>query len=163
MNNSHSGLRSSSRTTWESPRRASATCRSSRHSGLQFWLLAGGGSRGRSSRVAFELRRAMKVGFNARLLADPNLRGWNRYTVNLLAELPALGCDTRLRIPTDRFTLIISARLPQGSFRGPHPTSPPVCVVGATLASLAMRRMEFRSCTLRRTSDCQGFAVVRVC
>ena len=33
----------------------------------------------------------MKVGFNARLLADSNLRGWNRYTVNLLAQLPALG------------------------------------------------------------------------
>ena len=33
----------------------------------------------------------MKVGFNARLLADSNLRGWNRYTVNLLVELPALG------------------------------------------------------------------------
>lgn len=35
----------------------------------------------------------MKVGFNARLLYDPNLRGWNRYTVNLLRELGALGTE----------------------------------------------------------------------
>jgi glycosyltransferase involved in cell wall biosynthesis len=32
----------------------------------------------------------MKIGFNARLLSAPSLRGWNRYTVNLLAELTAL-------------------------------------------------------------------------
>ncbi len=29
----------------------------------------------------------MKVGFNARLLCEPTLRGWNRYTINLLIEL----------------------------------------------------------------------------
>lgn len=29
----------------------------------------------------------MRLGFNARLLHAPDLRGWNRYTVNLLAEL----------------------------------------------------------------------------
>jgi glycosyltransferase involved in cell wall biosynthesis len=42
----------------------------------------------------------MKVGFNARLLADPNTRGWNRYTVNLLAELPNFG--VRPILYTDR-------------------------------------------------------------
>jgi nucleoside-diphosphate-sugar epimerase len=31
----------------------------------------------------------MRVGFNAYLLSHPSLRGWNRYTVNLLAALPA--------------------------------------------------------------------------
>ena len=35
----------------------------------------------------------MRVGFNARLLAAPDLRGWNRYTVNLLAQLPDLGVE----------------------------------------------------------------------
>jgi len=33
----------------------------------------------------------MKVGFNARLLVDPTIRGWNRYTVNLMTELSAIG------------------------------------------------------------------------
>jgi len=31
----------------------------------------------------------LRVGFNAYLLSHPSLRGWNRYTVNLLAALPA--------------------------------------------------------------------------
>ena len=35
----------------------------------------------------------IKVAFNARLLISPTLRGWNRYTVNLLAELPSLGVE----------------------------------------------------------------------
>ena len=35
----------------------------------------------------------MKVGINARLLQDPSLRGWNRYTINLLGELIALGVE----------------------------------------------------------------------
>lgn len=35
----------------------------------------------------------MRIGLNARLLCSASLRGWNRYTVNLLAELPALGCE----------------------------------------------------------------------
>jgi glycosyltransferase involved in cell wall biosynthesis len=42
----------------------------------------------------------MKVGFNARLLHAPDLRGWNRYTVNLLAALPSLGVEPVLY--TDR-------------------------------------------------------------
>jgi hypothetical protein len=29
----------------------------------------------------------MKVALNARLLSSPTTRGWNRYTINLLAEL----------------------------------------------------------------------------
>ncbi len=33
----------------------------------------------------------MRVGFNARLLAEPSLRGWNRYTVNLMAGLMEAG------------------------------------------------------------------------
>ncbi len=33
----------------------------------------------------------LRVGFNAYLLRDANLRGWNRYTVNLLAALPTCG------------------------------------------------------------------------
>ncbi len=58
----------------------------------------------------------MKVAFNARLLHDANLRGWNRYTVNLLAELPPLG--VALYLYTDR-ALDEShlARLPAGSYR----------------------------------------------
>ncbi|MDW8244521.1 MAG: glycosyltransferase family 1 protein [Thermogemmata sp.] len=34
---------------------------------------------------------SLRVGFNAYLLSHPSLRGWNRYTVNLLAALPAQG------------------------------------------------------------------------
>jgi glycosyltransferase involved in cell wall biosynthesis len=33
----------------------------------------------------------MRIGYNARLLAAPDLRGWNRYTVNLLEALIRLG------------------------------------------------------------------------
>ncbi len=35
----------------------------------------------------------MKVAFNARLLSSPTLRGWNRYTINLLAELSLLNVE----------------------------------------------------------------------
>jgi glycosyltransferase involved in cell wall biosynthesis len=38
----------------------------------------------------------MRVAFNARLLYAPSLRGWNRYTINLLTELPALGVELYL-------------------------------------------------------------------
>ena len=57
----------------------------------------------------------MKVGFNARLLADSNLRGWNRYTVNLLAELPALGV-TPVLYGDKPFHPSHLARLPEGSY-----------------------------------------------
>lgn len=33
----------------------------------------------------------MRLGFNASLLYSPNLRGWNRYAINLLVELCRLG------------------------------------------------------------------------
>jgi len=35
----------------------------------------------------------LRVGFNARLLESPGLRGWNRYTVNLMAALAELGTE----------------------------------------------------------------------
>ena len=35
----------------------------------------------------------MKVGFNARLLSSPTLRGWNRYAINLLVELTELDVE----------------------------------------------------------------------
>ncbi len=58
----------------------------------------------------------MKVGFNARLLADSNLRGWNRYTVNLLAELPVLGV-TPVLYGDKPFHASHLARLPEGSYQ----------------------------------------------
>jgi glycosyltransferase involved in cell wall biosynthesis len=33
----------------------------------------------------------MRIGINARLLRDPTMRGWNRYTVNLVVELSRRG------------------------------------------------------------------------
>lgn len=58
----------------------------------------------------------MKVAFNARLLAAPTLRGWNRYAINLLAELPAL--DVKLFLYSDQ-PLHPShlARLPKDSYQ----------------------------------------------
>ncbi|MEO6810741.1 MAG: glycosyltransferase family 1 protein [Isosphaeraceae bacterium] len=62
----------------------------------------------------------MKVAFNAALLHYPSLRGWNRYTVNLLAELPALGVEPLLylthpihehhldRLPEDTFPVRVA-------------------------------------------------------
>jgi glycosyltransferase involved in cell wall biosynthesis len=59
--------------------------------------------------------RPLRVGFNAYLLASPDLRGWTRYTVNLLAALPAHGVrpvlysnapvhpDHLARLPPDSF------------------------------------------------------------
>src|SRR5258708_23799674 len=42
----------------------------------------------------------MRIGINARLLRDPTMRGWNRYTVNLLTELSRGGIE--LLLYTDR-------------------------------------------------------------
>jgi glycosyltransferase involved in cell wall biosynthesis len=39
------------------------------------------------------MTRPLRVGFNARLLSSETTRGWNRYLVSLLAELPALGAE----------------------------------------------------------------------
>jgi len=41
----------------------------------------------------------LRVGFNARLLSNPSLRGWNRYTVNLIAHLPQFGVRPVLLAP----------------------------------------------------------------
>lgn len=65
----------------------------------------------------------MKVGFNARLLWAPTLRGWNRYAVSLLAELPTLGVEPFLysdrplhqehlaRLPADRYRVRVAAAM----------------------------------------------------
>jgi glycosyltransferase involved in cell wall biosynthesis len=58
---------------------------------------------------------ALRVGFNARLLAVPDLRGWNRYTVNLLAELPAAGVVPVLYSDRPIHPGHL-ARLPEGSY-----------------------------------------------
>jgi glycosyltransferase involved in cell wall biosynthesis len=58
----------------------------------------------------------MKAAFNARLLAAPTLRGWNRYTVNLLAELPALGVELFLYGDQPLHESHLS-RLPPGSYQ----------------------------------------------
>ena len=58
----------------------------------------------------------MRVGFNARLLHSPDSRGWNRYTVDLLAALPALGVEPVLY--SDRpIHPVHLARLPEGTYR----------------------------------------------
>jgi glycosyltransferase involved in cell wall biosynthesis len=59
--------------------------------------------------------RPLRVGVNARLLFDPAIRGWNRYTINVLAELPALGVE--LVLFADRpIHDVYLARLPAGSY-----------------------------------------------
>jgi glycosyltransferase involved in cell wall biosynthesis len=57
----------------------------------------------------------MKVAINARLLHAHTLRGWNRYTVNLLAELPALGMELLLYLDQPIHSDHL-ARLPDGSY-----------------------------------------------
>jgi glycosyltransferase involved in cell wall biosynthesis len=58
----------------------------------------------------------MKVAFNARLLRSPTLRGWNRYTINLLRELAVLGIEIFLY--SDRPIHIDHlARIPEGSYQ----------------------------------------------
>ncbi|MBX6315434.1 MAG: glycosyltransferase family 4 protein [Isosphaeraceae bacterium] len=57
----------------------------------------------------------IRVGFNARQLYDPNLRGLNRYAVNLLAELPAQGVELVLYSDTPIHPVHL-ARLPSGSY-----------------------------------------------
>ncbi len=62
----------------------------------------------------------MKVGFNARLLASPTLRGWNRYAINLLMALANLEVELFLysdqplaashlsRLPPNRYQVRIA-------------------------------------------------------
>jgi glycosyltransferase involved in cell wall biosynthesis len=57
----------------------------------------------------------LRIAFNTRLLYSPELRGWNRYTINLLAELPALGVE--LYLYSDRpIDEVYLSRLPPESF-----------------------------------------------
>jgi glycosyltransferase involved in cell wall biosynthesis len=70
----------------------------------------------------------LRVGFNAYLLSHPSLRGWNRYTVNLLAALPAHGvrpvlyataplhADHLTRLPADSFEVRIAPPMRYLSF-----------------------------------------------
>jgi glycosyltransferase involved in cell wall biosynthesis len=58
----------------------------------------------------------LRVGFNARLLHAPTLRGWNRYASNLLAGLAGLGVE--LVLYADRpLHADHLARLPAGGYR----------------------------------------------
>ena len=62
----------------------------------------------------------MKIGINARVLSSPSLRGWNRYTLNLIIALGDEGADLVLysdaeladvhaaRLPVDRCEIRIS-------------------------------------------------------
>lgn len=66
---------------------------------------------------------SLRVGFNAYLLAHPSLRGWNRYTVNLLAALPAHGVrpvlystapihpDHLARLPANSYEVRVAPRM----------------------------------------------------
>ena len=66
------------------------------------------------------MTRYLRIGFNAYLLSGPSLRGWNRYTVNLLAALPAHGVrpvlystspvhpDHLSRLPADSFEVRVT-------------------------------------------------------
>jgi glycosyltransferase involved in cell wall biosynthesis len=58
----------------------------------------------------------MKVAFNARLLSSPTLRGWNRYTINLLVALSSLDIELFLYSdsPLDKNHL---AKLPKDSYQ----------------------------------------------
>lgn len=58
----------------------------------------------------------MKVAFNARLLSSPTIRGWNRYTINLLAELSSLGVELFLYSDQPLHESHL-ARLPKDSYR----------------------------------------------
>ncbi len=57
----------------------------------------------------------LKLGVNARILSDPALRGWSRYTVNLLRELSELGVDLFLYSDAPLSENHLAA-LPKGSF-----------------------------------------------
>ena len=57
----------------------------------------------------------IRAGIVARLLFDPAIRGWNRYTINVLAELPALGVELFLYSNRPIHPTYLE-RLPPGSF-----------------------------------------------
>ena len=62
------------------------------------------------------LRSKLRAGFNARLLSSPAIRGWNRYTINLLTGLAELDVDLFLysNEPLDETHL---RNLPPGGYR----------------------------------------------
>lgn len=64
----------------------------------------------------------MRIGYNARLLAEPALRGWNRYTVNLIEALTRRGVEPVLygEAPPHADHL---ARFPAASVRASGPMS----------------------------------------
>ena len=65
----------------------------------------------------------MKIGINARVLSSPSLRGWNRYTLNLIMALGDEGAELVLysdrqlsdvhaaRLPVDRCEIKVSPRM----------------------------------------------------
>jgi glycosyltransferase involved in cell wall biosynthesis len=57
----------------------------------------------------------IRAGIVARLLFDPAIRGWNRYTINVLAELPALGVEPVLYSDRPIHPAYLE-RLPPGSY-----------------------------------------------
>jgi glycosyltransferase involved in cell wall biosynthesis len=57
----------------------------------------------------------IRVGIVARLLHDPRIRGWNRYAINLMAELPDLGVELVLYANRPIHPSYLR-RLPAGSY-----------------------------------------------
>jgi len=58
----------------------------------------------------------LKIAFNARLLKAPTIRGWNRYTINLLQDLSAL--DIKLFLYSDQpLHPVYLERLPRDSYQ----------------------------------------------
>ena len=64
---------------------------------------------------ARDVADVLRVAVNARLLTAPTLRGWNRYTLELLAELPGLGALPILYLDGPIHPSHL-ARLPVGGF-----------------------------------------------
>jgi len=70
------------------------------------------------------LKDNLRIGINARLLNLPSLRGWNRYTINLLEELAQQGVELVLytqepplakftdRLPPDGYRVRVSPPMP---------------------------------------------------
>ena len=84
------------------------------------------------------MTKALRVGFNARLLRAPDLRGWNRYTLNLLAELPAVGVEPVLYSDRPIHPAHLD-RLAAGSYVVRVEASPALRGVGASLAAAGLR------------------------
>lgn len=83
----------------------------------------------------------LRVGFNARLLFEPRVRGWNRYTTNLLAELPPLGVHPVLYSDREVHPKYL-APLPEGGYT--VRVSPPMGYVGWMARWLPSRCREDR-------------------